>query len=264
MTTDTLDRLRAADPARDLEVPVPEDLLTRLVSTPRRRRRRRTRRAALAVPFAVAASIAGFALLAPDVTPPDLAARAYAQTAVPAEEILYTRITSRTESNGPGVPPSESRTEERWQLGARWHTISRHSSGERFEEYLDADGVLHFTNGDTARRSDGGDARMYIDQHAPGFLREFRQAYERGALDPAGDTTFNGRAAKRYIVTWDRSRAEYFIDADTGTPLGSRSVMAIYGPDRTSQIGEQRTTVVVEALESLPPTRENLNRLTPG
>ena len=74
----TLERLRSADPARDLDPTPPEDLLRAIVATPRRRARRR-RRAAFALVPVTAAALAALFLLPGGST--DLAARAYAQTA---------------------------------------------------------------------------------------------------------------------------------------------------------------------------------------
>ena len=66
------------------------------------------------------------------------------------------------------------------------------------------------------------------------------------------------------------NRAEYFLDAETGMPLGSRQVFAMYEPriapgGRLSMgklTGTATYTVTVDALEQLPPTPENLAKLT--
>jgi hypothetical protein len=63
----------------------------------------------------------------------------------------------------------------------------------------------------------------------------------------------------------------YYIDAETGDPLGSTQTMAIYGtklgPDHKPvlsdvQTGEMRTTEVVERLDRLPLTPANQAKLT--
>lgn len=132
--------------------------------------------------------------------------------------------------------------------------------------------MLHFSDGVSARREDGGDAKQYIDRRATGFLAEFRSDYERGRLGDGGETTFNGRPAKRYVVDWKvgESRAEYFLDADTGMPLGSRQSGGLYraeiGPDGRlkpgPKFGTSTAVTTVDALEQLPSTPENEKKLS--
>lgn len=262
----TLERLRASDPARDLEPTPPEELLRAIVATPRKRRRRRA--ALLLAPVTGAAAVAAL-LLAPAGST-DLAARAYAQTAPAADAILYVRTTTHTV-----MPPSRSGVREqtfrreRWQQGGRWRSVMRYQD-EVFVEFRDADGVLHLPDGTKARREDGGDAEDYIDRSTPGFLATFRKAYENGTLDESGEARFAGRAAKRYVVRERDNVSEYFLDAETGEPLGSRQRLALYkaeiGRDRRptagKPMGHMEITETVEALQQLPPTPENLAKLT--
>jgi hypothetical protein len=263
----TLERLRASDPARDLEPTPPDELLRAIVATPRRPRRRRA--ALLLAPVTGAAAVAAL-LLAPTGST-DLAARAYAQTAPANDSILYVRTTMRQRMVVRGrTERDETSRRERWQQGARWHSILHHQ-GEVYEEVRGADGVLHLPDGTTARREDGGDAQDYIDRSEPGFLTNFRRAYESGRLDESGDARFAGRAAKRYVVV-DRygGRSEYFLDAETGAPLGSSQRMVMFapkiGPDRRPAVGKPNgylfLTETVEALQQLPPTPENLAKLS--
>lgn len=260
--TSTFERLREADPARDLDPAVPEDLLTRLVAGPREPRRRRVPRRLLLVPAVAAAAVLAVPLLAPDRTPPDLAALAYAQSAAPAGEILYVRTTTHVVMTDRDRSERAFHATESWQLGPRWRTVT-HDDGEVYEEYNDADGRLHFGDGETTGRAEGDEIREYVDRRAPGFLAEFRRDYERGVLDERGTVEFNGRPAKRFVVTWKGGNAEYFLDAEAGTPLGSRSVLNSYAPNTNKQIGTHTVTTIVDELETLEPTRENLSKLAP-
>lgn len=264
----TLERLRASDPARDLDPAPPEELLRAIVATPRPEKRRR-RRAPLALVAAGAAIAAAFVALGGGST--DLAARAYAQTAPGPDTILYVRTKLRMTIEIPGREDEEVSNRERWQRGERWRSVLR-LDGRVYEEVRGADGVLRFSDGETARREDGGEAKEYIERGSIDFLTQFRTAYRSGKLDEGGDTRFAGRPAKRYVVTSPntRNRAEYFIDAETGMPLGSRDRLEAFapeiGPDRRPRAGKsvgfhvQET--LVEAIEQLPPTPENVAKLS--
>ena len=167
-----------------------------------------------------------------------------------------------------GSAEDETSRSERWQQGGRWRSIYTHQ-GDVYVEVRDADGVLHLPDGGTWRREDGGDALDYIDRSEPGFLAAFRKAYENGTLDESGDTRFAGRAAKRYVVEDHGNVSEYFLDTETGMPLGSRRRQVMYsaelGADRRPTMGARSgfhlTVETVEALEQLPPTPENLAKL---
>ena len=129
----------------------------------------------------VTATTAAAALLLVPGGSTDLAARAYAQTAPEPDAILYTRTSKRIAMRLPGRDKDTVSSHERWQQGGRWRAITHFEEGNRtFEEARGADGALRFSDGETARRQDGGDAREYIDRRASGFIAEFRRAYETG------------------------------------------------------------------------------------
>jgi hypothetical protein len=273
MTADLLDRLRASDPARDLDATAPEELLQTLLATPRpqARRRRPRRKKLVLLPAAAIAGAAALLVLLPGGSP-DLAARAYAQTAPAHDSILYVHTTTTLSQRVPGDNNDKVSSSARWQQGERWHAITHFGKDEVVEEIRGADGVLHFSDGETARREDGGDAQQYIDRRATGFLAEFRSDYETGRLDESGEAVFNGRPAKRYVVVEKEgeSRGEYFLDAETGMPLGSRRTGALYrsdiGADRRPKLGPKIGTLTdvttVDALEQLPATPENEKQLS--
>jgi hypothetical protein len=215
------------------------------------------------VPAAVAAAIA--VVLVPGAKT-DLAARAYAQTAPAGDRILYVRTTIDTEMRAPGVTRDTHAVTDRWQQEARWHQRTTYD-GRTSEETRGKDGVLRFSDGVTATRD--GALGDYIDMRAAGFVEEFRKRYERGTLDESGTATFNGRPAKRYVVDEDRTRREYFIDAETGMPLGSVERFAVLTAKPGEPVkgrgpsGTFTATTTVRALEQLPPTPENLAKLNP-
>jgi len=253
MPADVIERLRAADPARDVDPVAPEALLEQLKAAPRRRPRRR---ALLLVPVAVAAAIAAFLLPGANT---DLAARAYAQTAPAGDRILYVRTTVDTHMRGPRANKDTHAVRERWQQGDRWHERVE-MDGRVFGETRGADGVLRLSNGVVA-------SRRYVELREPGFVEEFRKRYEGGTLDDSGTTTFNGRPARRYVVDEERKRAEYFLDAETGMPLGSIEEFAVYqlqpgeGLRGAKPNGTFTATTIVDALEQLPATPENRSKL---
>jgi hypothetical protein len=255
MPADVIERLRAADPARGVDPIAPEALLAQLKATPRRRGA--PRRALLLIPAAVAAAVA--ALVIPSASP-DLAARAYAQTAPAGDRILYVRTTIDTHMRGPAVSHDTHAVRERWQQGERWNERVD-MDGRVFGERRGADGVLRFSDGQIAPQSS-------VELREPSFIDEFRKRYERGTLDEGGTTTFNGRPARRYVVDEQRNRAEYFLDAETGMPLGSIEQFAVYQPQRGQPLkgatpnGTFTATIVVDAIEQLPATPANLGKLS--
>jgi hypothetical protein len=96
-------------------------------------------------------------------------------------------------------------------------------------------------------------------QRSPGFLAEFRASYEHGTLDESGAATFAGHGAKRYVTSDEHTHAEYFVDAETGMPLGSikRFDVLSPGPGRLQGQGPNGTftaTTVVDSLQQLAPT----------
>jgi hypothetical protein len=253
MPADVIERLRAADPARDIDPAAPEALLAQLKAPPRRRPRRR---ALLLLPVAVAVVAA---LLIPSANT-DLAARAYAQTAPAGDDILYVRTTIDTHMRAPTANKDTHAVRERWQQGDRWNERVD-MDGRVFGQTRGADGRLRFSDGQVAPQS-------YVERLEPSFVEEFRKRYERGTLDESGTTTFNGRPARRYVVDEERKRAEYFLDAETGMPLGSVERFAVYQPQPNAKLegaqpnGTFTATTTVDALEQLPATPANLSKLS--
>lgn len=277
MTRDTLDRLRAADPARNLDPDAPDDLLVALTAAPRRTRRRRANRLgrALVALTAAAAVAVGVAFVAPGAAP-DLAAEAYAQMAPDPERILYVRTRMQATIDTPGRDDVEASTTELWQRAGLFHRITRYDGtpAKLSDETLDADGVLRLrSNGDerTLRPEDGDEQRQAIIDRMSDFVTSFRRDYERGHLDESGDVTFAGRPARRYVVASAEAREEYYLDAETGAPLGSKRVHTMHEvragedgtprPERGTPSGTATYVTVVEALDHLPPTEENLAKV---
>ncbi len=262
MSADVIERLRAADPARAVDPAPPEALLAQLRATPRGKPRRSRRRALVLVP--IAAAIATGAVLIPGAKT-DLAARAYAQTAPAGDRILYVRTTIDTRTRTPTIDDATHAVTERWQRGEQWHQRTA-IDGHVYAEVRGADGVLRFSDDITG--TPDGELKQHIDRRAPGFVEEFRRRYQRGTLDESGTTTFNGRPARKYVVGKERTRREYFIDAETGLPLGSVERFAILTPAPGKPVKGQRpngtftATTTVKALEQLPATPENLAKLT--
>ena len=256
MSADVLERLRAADPARDVDPAAPDALLEQLLATPRPTPRRRRRRALILVPVAVAAACA--AVLIPG-TKTDLAARAYAQTAPAGDRILYVRTTIDTTMRGPTVSRDTHALTDRWQQGDRWH-VRTANDGIVIEETRGADGILRISDGKTTVDATGDEMRGYIAERESGFIEEFRKRYEGGTLDESGTATFDGRPARRYVFSdEDGNLHEFFLDAETGLPLGAIETFTA----RSRGAGTFIVTTRVRALEQLPPTPENLAKLNP-
>jgi hypothetical protein len=300
MTPDVLDRLRRRDPAADLQPPPPDDLLARLIAEPRpaaapRRSPLADRRVRIAVGVAAAAALAGGVSVAGlGGASPDLAARAYAQTD-PARGVLHVFLRDRTEFDGPQKPPDTDGTVESWVHGDEAHTILRGENGTlTSDQLLGADGVIRNVTDtgelQTLSPDDGAEAREIIARSRQDFVSDFRSRYERGVLDDTGDTTFMGRAARRYVVTHpgvhvaggDRrvgaSTEEYFVDPSNGAPLGSIFSSALYvphtGKDGKAVLGKDGHPVLddepsgtvrfiqaVEKIERLPATPANLAKV---
>ena len=176
---------------------------------------------------------------------------------------------------------------EMWQYGDRSHRITATSQQDDSNgtpphetiEYVKVGDVLRARMQDgeiqTTRATDGEEARQALQVESD-FVAAFRRRYEAHALRDAGETTFAGRRARAYEVTDVASPSPgvprppattetYYLDAETGDPLGSARTMALYEPKLTPehkvvpsnvQSGEMRITEVVERLERLS--------LTPG
>jgi hypothetical protein len=275
--TDTLALLRDADPAARLpESPLPTDLMDQILATPPRspRPRRRMRRRLVLVPVAAAIAAAAIVLVPGERT--DLAARAYAATALD-EGVLYTELV--TEQVNPNNEVEHSVTQI-WQHGDRSHRIRRMVDAEGrtrtlpqhdrawVYEYVQDDGVLQglMPEGGVQilRASDNAEAKAILEQERASFVDSFRARYADVELHDAGPATFDGRPAHAYEVRGIRDvRETYYLDPDDGTPMGFEARFPLYDPRDPSRVtGEQRITEIVRRIERLPATPENLARLT--
>jgi hypothetical protein len=92
------------------------------------------------------------------------------------------------------------------------------------------------------------------------FIEAFRARYANAELQDAGRTTFADRPAQAYRVEHRQPglRETYYLEPDTGLPLGSVLTFSLGGPEA----GVGRVTEVVRRLERLPATSENLALLT--
>ncbi len=290
MTPDVLDRLRRHDPAAGLDPAAPDDLLARLLAEPRpdpARRRPlsggRGPRVAIGV-VAAAALIAG-ASVARDGGSPDLAARAYAQTDA-GNGVLHVVLHNRTDFEV-SPPQDTTGTLESWVHGDEAHTILESvQDGRTFtsDQLLGSDGVIRNLLADgelqTVRPREGAKAREIIARSRQDFVADFRARYERGVLDEAGDTTFEGRPARRYVVRHrgvsvpgrpglaGASKEEYFVDRSSGEPLGSIFSSTLHELEAVEDgrpVAGRESTVrfiqVVDTIERLPATPENLAKV---
>jgi hypothetical protein len=289
--TDLLTLLREADPAErvgvDLDAPPPREVMARITAVAPRRRGRR--RLVLATVSAVAVAAAVVALVTGG-SPIDPAARAYAQTA-PGEHILHVDLTLTMVMTG--EHPMRQRIEEQiWQYRDRTHRVETTFQEDDRAGTPERETFDHVKVGDvmwtrlddgeiqTLRARDGEEARFAL-QADTDFIASFRRRYASHALRDAGETQFAGRRARGYEVTDPRAHVAgvrrppidtetYYLDAETGDPLGSVKTLALrehtLGPDGEPKAGpkngEMRITEVVNRIERLPLTPENRARLT--
>lgn len=282
--TDVLDRLRDRDPAAHVRAEPPAHLLAQITDTPRatsaRGFPRLGRPAQLAFgATAVAAIAAVLAVALGGGSSLDLTARAYAQTSA-SDHVLHVITDTRTRSTDATVPTQDTRNEW-WTHEREAHAVYRtEQNGKQFsyDQLLGNDGVVHNRmtgpNGveeQTFGEAEGAEGEAVVAALREGFVARFRQAYEKGELDPSGTTTFSGRRAQRYNVQDRESVASYFLDAETGAPLGWVQTLTMYAPKMVNgkpQIvdgrpvrGEQQTmtiTETVERIEQLPVDAESL------
>jgi hypothetical protein len=249
MTAD--ERLRAADPLLalrdeiDVDAPPPEAVLEAIVARPRRQRGV-LRRAPLLASAALLVVGVVLAIAVPGGGQPDLAARAYAAVS-PGDAVLHVVLISRL-----SVDRGRQRVES-WQRGGEMHAIYTGNFGGRearpVEQVLSRDGVLRVRSAGKHARTTR-DARV-VDVLRRDFIATFRSRYAEDGLKDAGETTFAGKAAQRYIVRGRRGgRDEYYLDRETGLPLG----MVNRGPHLV-------VTTTVDTLERLEPTPANLAKL---
>jgi hypothetical protein len=182
-------------------------------------------------------------------------------------------------------PATESFHDQMWQHGDRSHRISDISEHDNDPATPDAERYEYVKDGDVLRArlpsgeiqttsaSQGAEARQIL-QVENNFVASFRRRYADHKLRDDGETTFAGRPARAYAVTDpDPGNSEtYYLDPQTGDPLGSIRTYAIYktkiGPDHKPtaglgpKAGEARYTEVVNRLEHLPLTPANLAELS--
>lgn len=290
--TDPLLALRDADPAADLDAEPPEDVLERIVAAPPRR----ARRPLIAAVAAVIAAAAAIPLLLPDDRA-DLAARAYAATA-PGERIQHLVTGGEHEIRLPHAPEASDSGAyflESWTYGPEVHQRlgdgpPERPEGEWYDQYLGADGVVRNTFRRPGRRDevqtlserDGSEQREIVRRMRESFVERFRRYYRGKALRDGGETTFNGRPVRRYVVEQEtrhpaprqdalpddivsrleRERSEYFIDRETTLPVGRTEHVRSYNA-AGKLISERRVNERVATLEYLDPTPENLAKVRP-
>jgi hypothetical protein len=248
MTAD--ERLRAADPLLalreeiDVDAPPPEAVLEAIVATPRRRRRV-PRRAPLLAAAVLSAAAVVVAIAVPGGGKPDLAARAYAAMS-PGDAILHVVLVTRL-----GDKQSWQRMES-WQRGGRMRAIYTGNFGGKEappSEHVLARGVVR-TRVSGKRESTTRDARAVAFLRRD-FIATFRARYAKRGLKDTGETTFAGKPAQRYVVKGRRGgRDEYYLDRDSGLPLGM-----------VNRGSNTHLTTTVATLERLEPTPANLAKL---
>lgn len=287
MSHDTLRRLAEADPAGELDPAPRADLLLQILELPHPRAsherraglaRRRVVGLGLALAGAAGLAVAGLLIDPGGSRPLDLAAQAYAQTSAPAGEIVHTLVDLRTTGTlaGSGDMGPTTGTIEEWHRGAETHRLETYltSGGTRssLDHVIGADGVMRQVTSDggyrIVRPSDNEDAAGTIAQQQSGFIAEFRRSYEQGELDPAGDTEFAGKLARRYVVAPAASpgppgpEMAFYIDRETGAPLGLTSTLETTSTvDGVPRATTMRYVQTVRTIERLAPTPENLDKL---
>lgn len=288
-TPDTLNRIRAADPARELpeeteaERRQAEALLERLVAEPvEPPKRRLSRRRVLVLAGAgVVAVVAAVALIVPDSerVPSGLATRAYAKTN-PADGVIHEVAEFDGYSRGPSAAPVRG-------LPWRFEQWLRPSTGEFRYVNLDKAGKVTGEIAVDAHRTERGWSpgskvrvgRAPSEEHyadlplttpLPGrsAVQQFRRAYEAGQLRDAGPSEFEGRPTRRYVVERSRSHPDglsehevetWEIDAKTALPLTMTIKRTITTAGRVT--GRQRLDQRIFSYEKLDPTPENLRKL---
>lgn len=292
LDTETMRRLGEIDPARELDPAPDERLLARTIArpqglraTPHQAVSSRTRLFASATAAALIVAIVVVALLAAPGGPASgpgglsLAAQAYAQTSVPADEILYTLATTTSERpTASGTLKREDGSIEEWHRGRETHRLERYGPETALDHVIDADGVMRQISDDGAYRiirpTDNEDAAGVIAEQQAGFVEQFRRRYERGQLKPGGDVRFAGRPARRYIVSPvpstdpainqpPQAEQTFYIDRETGKPLGYTSTLTTNFNDGEGKnfAATMHYELVVRSIKQLPATQENLAKL---
>jgi hypothetical protein len=230
-----LDLLRTIDPAADARADehAAERLLHTVIAEPRPARRRRVpRRLLVAVPAAAAMLIAlPFAL---HRSGESLAAKAYAATS-PGDEIVH-EMSVWTTQTWQGT--TQTFTDESWY---------RPSDGS-------ARRVQSVPGGQPSQVVVGpGDSRPWTDLVRSVTLG-FRLDFANARLEDEGTTTFEGRSVHAYRD----GTVTYYVDPATALPAGERFTSHMPGQEDRQDV----TTIVVKTYEKLPPTPENLAKVT--
>jgi hypothetical protein len=271
--TSILEELRMADPAADFAPTPPEPVLRRILAQPDTTRAARLRRRpALLAAGVAAAGAAALVTVTLSGGQPDLAARAYAQTApddsvVHSVEVSHSTVTL-TAAGGRTMRSSDR--VERWQRGERAHVvIAVEDDGKTsvYDQVLSADGVLRNRLPDGTvqelRDDDGGEAAEIIADEKRDPIARFRRLYAARQLQDAGETTLAGQAVHAYVRTEriavrsggvQTTRETFYLDAKSAEPVGYRSQAA-------NRSGRFETIATIQTFERLDPTPQNLAKL---
>jgi hypothetical protein len=220
-----------------------------------------------------------------------LASRAYEQTSVAPGQILYTRVVGSTVvTDASGTHPRDTVTIEEWHRGRETHRLETYRSPEgkltaALDHVIGADGVMRQIDEQggyrIVRPSDNQDAASVIANQQAGVIEEFRRRYIQGRLDAAGDATFAGRPARRYVVVPQPAviapqgspfrgapapvepKQAFYVDQETGMPLGYTSSLPLALPadGGVPQTGTTTFEETVRAVKHLTPTSNNLAKL---
>ena len=288
-TPNTLNRIRAVDPARELpeeteaERRQAEAQLERLVAEPVEPRKHRiSRRRVLVLAGAgVAAIAAAVAAIAPDSerVPSGLATRAYAKTN-PADGVIHEVAEIDGYSRGPnaGAAGDLPIRFERWlrpSTGA-YRYINLDRAGKVTAEIaVDANGTERIWSPGSKVRvgrapSEEDLADLPPTEPLPGrsAVQQFRRAYEAGLLRDAGPSEFEGRPTRRYVVERSRPAPDplsehevesWEIDAKTALPLEMTVLRTITKDGRVT--GRQRLDQRIFSYEKLDATPANLRKI---
>lgn len=272
-------RLEQHDPAfgRRADQDLDQEL-RRILALPRADRRaggHRPRRRVALLAACAGVAVTGAVLLPGAWDGPVLAERAYAAVVV-QDEVVHTvrRVTTVGEPAAAARPPVVVEI-ERWQRGEDLRMLIKDPSAGVVEQTL-TDGTLTIKLPDgTIQRSGEGGLGEAISDIAPLIgddpVTDFRKAYAKDGLTEMGPTTFEGRGAVRFALPERGERLptgevttsrDFFVDPDTGAPLGSRYALAPV--DQPNAPDVRYTTITeIDRFERLAPTQENLALLKP-
>lgn len=259
-------RLRTINPVPDPpdDPEAAERLLRTVLAEPRPPRRRLVarRRLVIAVPVVAAALLVSLPL-ALKGTGQSLAAKAYAATA-PGDTVLHEVVVSNWTTDGGG--PRGTERLQGWYRPAdgRAHRVIRGDEGST-DVVVATDGHVSVRSPDTERYGlQPPQSAAFTEKNRTDFLAEFRTAYARHALHPAGRGTFDGRNAARYTASEDGGNrtVDWYIDPDSALPLGAVERLRVLGDARGDSLKTQTLTRRLTTFERLDPTPENLAKLS--